>query len=83
MVHKIFSLSIWDVYLQVFLARESLIDKMRLFLKPPNIDKKWLVAFHSLWNKEFFYSWEMHESVDDLDLFSAVTNWQLLPTDSC
>ncbi len=43
-----------DVYSQVLLTRPTAIDKTRLFLKPTNINKNRLVAFHSFTNKKVF-----------------------------
>jgi hypothetical protein len=38
---------IQDVYLLVLLTRLTLVDKIRLILKPKNVDKNRLAAFHA------------------------------------
>ncbi len=73
---------ILDVYFQVLLTRLTLVDNIRLFLKPSNYNKIILNAFHSLQQRMYILHdkesvREMHESVDDLDASLP------LPPDGC
>jgi hypothetical protein len=74
----------FDVYLQILLSRLTLVVKTRLFLKPLNVDKNRLAAYHMFNTKKTVLTFEKHARVWlTLFHFSAATNWQLLPTACC
>ncbi len=55
-----------EVYFQVILTRLTPVNKTQLFLKPPELDKNRLVAFHSFTQRKCHYkenAWETNESV--------------------
>ncbi len=53
------------------------VVKTRLFLKPPNVDKNRLAAYHTFNGKNCFCIWETHKGVVDLDSFLFFCHYQL------